>query len=73
MLQNWSLISSHEKPVSVQTIRRTIKKQGLNGREARKKPFINMRNRKLRREFAVNHIKKDESWWNDVIFLDVRR
>ena len=29
-----------------------------------------MRNRKLRIEFAVNHLKKDQSWWNDVIFLD---
>ena len=29
-----------------------------------------MWNRKLRIEFAVNHLKKDESWWNDVIFLD---
>ena len=35
------------------------KKQGLNGRVARKKPFINMRNRKLRIEFAVYHLKKD--------------
>ena len=43
------------------------KKQGLNGRVARKKPFINIRNRI---EFAVNHLKKDDSWWNDVIFLD---
>ena len=37
------------------------KKQALNGRVARKKPFINMRNRKLRLEFAVNRSKKDES------------
>ena len=29
-----------------------------------------MRNLKLRIEFAVNHFKKDESWWNYVIFLD---
>ena len=29
-----------------------------------------MRNRKLRIEFAVHHLTKDESWWNDVIFLD---
>ena len=29
-----------------------------------------MRNQKLRRKFAINHLKKDESWWNDVIFRD---
>ena len=33
----------------------------LNRRVARKNPFINMRNRKLRLEFAVNRSKKDES------------
>ena len=52
-LQNWSLNSSPNH-----------KKQVLNGRVARKKPFINMRNLILRIEFAVNHLKNDESWWN---------
>ena len=32
-----------------------------------------MRNRKLGIEVAVNHLKKDESWRNDVIFLDEKR
>ena len=32
-----------------------------------------MRYRKLRIEFASNHLKKDENWWNDVIFLDVSK
>ena len=54
------LFTKHEKTVSGQTIRGTIKKQGLNDRVARKNPFIN---RKLRKEFAGNHLKKDESWW----------
>ena len=29
-----------------------------------------MRNRKQRIEFALNHLKKEESWRNDVISLD---
>ena len=29
-----------------------------------------MRYRKLRIKFAVNHLKKTESGWNDVIFQD---
>ena len=51
------LFTENEKTASAQTIRRTVK-QGLNGRVARKKPFINMRNRKIRIEFTVNHFKK---------------
>lgn len=64
------LFDEHEKTVSAQTVRRIIKKYGYNGRAARKKPFINLRNRKVRLNFAMEHINKDPSWWNDVIFLD---
>lgn len=59
-----------KKQISASTIRRTIKAYGYNGRVARKKPFINMRNRKIRVNFAKEHKNKDASWWDDVIFAD---
>lgn len=58
------------KKVNPETIRRVLRKQGYNGRVARKKPFINDRNRKRRLKFALEYRLKDESWWNDVIFCD---
>jgi len=64
------LFADHGKTVSAQTVRRTIKKQGYNGRVARKKPLLSERNRKLRENFAKEYAKKDQSWWDDVIFLD---
>ncbi|XP_065679858.1 uncharacterized protein LOC136094166 [Hydra vulgaris] len=38
--------------VSVQTVRRCLKKQNFHRRVARKKPFISKKNRKARLEFA---------------------
>jgi len=64
------IFADHGKTVSAQTVRRTIKKQGYNGRVARKKPLLSERNRKLRENFAKEYAKKDQSWWDDVIFLD---
>jgi len=56
--------------VSSQTIRRTLKENGYNGRVARKKPYISKTNRVKRLEFAKNHRFKDESFWEKVIFTD---
>lgn len=64
------VFSTYGKNVHPQTIRRVIQSEGYNGRVARKKPFINERTRKARLNFAKEHIKKHETWWNDVIFLD---
>ena len=58
------------KSISESTARRIIKRQGYNGRVARKKPFVNLVNRRNRLNFAKEHIQKDVSWWDDVIFLD---
>lgn len=58
------------KSISESTIRRIIKKEGYNGRVARKKPFVNLTNRQNRLHFAKEHINKDVNWWDDVIFLD---
>ncbi len=53
-----------------QTISKVIREEGFNGRIARKKPFINEVNRKRRLDFAREHVFKDSSYWNSVIFCD---
>lgn len=58
------------KKVCPETIRRVIRRSGYNGRIARKKPYISEVNRKKRLQFAKEHVDKDESWWEDVIFAD---
>ena len=37
---------------------------------ARKKPYVNERNRRKRLKFAKEFISKEEKWWKDVIFAD---
>lgn len=59
-----------KKVVSAQTIRRTIKSHGFNGRIARKKPFISETNRKKRVKFAQDHEHHGDSFWNHVLFTD---
>lgn len=59
-----------EKRVNPETIRRIIRREGYNGRIARKKPFINERNRKIRLQFAREHYLKEDKWWHDIIFCD---
>ena len=50
------------------TIRRVLKEAGYNGRVARKKPYINETNRKKRLIFLNQYVRKEETWWNNVIF-----
>jgi transposase len=64
------LFEELHKKVSPQTIRKTIIEAGYNGRIARKKPFINERNRRKRVKFAKEYIKKPPTYWNDVVFAD---
>lgn len=56
--------------VSSETVRRVIRKNGLNGRIARKKPFISEVNKKKRIEFAKKYKKEDQTFWNNVLFTD---
>lgn len=46
-----------KKDVNPETIRRVLRRDGLHGRIARKKPFINERNRKRRLEYAREYYK----------------
>ncbi|GFU04227.1 transposable element Tc1 transposase [Trichonephila clavipes] len=58
------------RSVSVETVRRVLRKAGYNGRVARKKPLIGKRNRVKRLKFAKEHILKPQQFWNEVIFSD---
>ena len=53
-----------------ETVRNILRKNNYNSRTARKKPWISEVNRKKRITFAKEHIYKDETFWNGVIFSD---
>lgn len=59
--------------VSSQTARRVLYRAGLNGRTARKKPFISEQNRKKRLAFAKEHMGKDFSFWSRVSLIRVNK
>lgn len=59
-----------KKQVHPSTIRRILRREGLHGRIARKKPFINDRNRKRRLQFAREYVLKEDMWWEDCLFSD---
>lgn len=55
---------------NAETIRRVLRKDGVNGRIARKKPFVSLKNKKIRLQFAHSYAGKDFSFWKNVIFTD---
>lgn len=61
---------SLNKNVHPETIRLVLRKKNLHGRVARKKPFINKRNRIKRLKFAKAYKNNDFSFWNQVLFSD---
>ncbi|OXA40728.1 Transposable element Tcb1 transposase [Folsomia candida] len=58
------------KKASPKTIRRILNEDGLKNFRAKKKPFISKRNIKKRMDFAKEHIHKDQSFWNKVLWSD---
>lgn len=56
-----------KKQISVETVRRTLRRDGYHGRVCRKKPYISKVNRQKRLEFAKEFINYDENFWNNVI------
>ncbi|CAK9801095.1 Transposable element Tc1 transposase [Anthophora plagiata] len=58
------------KVVCAQTVRNGLHNVGLCGRTARKRPFINERNRLKRLEFAKAYVDKPLEFWKHVIFSD---
>lgn len=55
---------------SIRTIRRRLQAAGLNGRRPVKKPFISIKNRKARVEWAKAHLNWTRQQWSDVIWSD---
>ena len=62
--------NSFHKVVSAETCRRVLRRHKFNGRVARKKPYINEKNRLKRLAFAKEHIGKVDGFWESVIFSD---
>ncbi|CAK9818393.1 Transposable element Tc1 transposase [Anthophora quadrimaculata] len=58
------------KEVSAQTVRNVLHSAEIYGRAARKKPFINEKNREKRFGFAKIYINKTMEFWKTVIFSD---
>ncbi|GFU66761.1 HTH_Tnp_Tc3_2 domain-containing protein [Trichonephila clavipes] len=58
------------RSVSAETVRNVIRYAGYSSRVARKKPFINIKNKKKRLEFAKTHQLKTDNFWKKVIFSD---
>lgn len=53
-----------------ETIRRVLRAHDLNGRVARKKPFISPKNKLARLNFAKAHVSMTHDFWKTVIFAD---
>lgn len=59
-----------QKPISVETIRRVLRRKEFHGRVSRKKPFISKVNKAKRLEFAQKYGSKDPKFWKKVLFTD---
>ncbi len=58
------------RPVSAQTIRRTLHQIGLHGCRLRRKPLLKMMHKKARKQFAEDKQTKDMYYWNHVLCSD---
>uniref|UniRef100_A0A1I7WK88 HTH_Tnp_Tc3_2 domain-containing protein n=1 Tax=Heterorhabditis bacteriophora TaxID=37862 RepID=A0A1I7WK88_HETBA len=58
-----------ECSLSVSSIRRRLVEAGLNGRIARKKPLVSLKNRRARVAFAREHLTWSTADWTKVVFL----
>lgn len=64
------LESIYRIKLSVWTVRRRLREFGLMGRVARKKPFVSLKNRRARLEFARAHLNWTTAQWRRVFFTD---
>jgi hypothetical protein len=58
------------QPLSSQTVRRSLKKAGLEAVVKKKKPFLSKRHRKARMDFATTHLYWTVEDWKQVIWSD---
>ena len=58
------------KSINESTVRKILKKSGLKGYYAVKKPYINKKNKAKRLKFAKTYITKPQSFWNNILWSD---
>ncbi|KAJ4447089.1 hypothetical protein ANN_09078 [Periplaneta americana] len=64
------VLEEFSKQVGAEIIRRDLRKEWFNGRVCRTKPYINEINKRMRLQFAREHVHKEENWWDVVMFAD---
>ena len=64
------LLRSSNIKVTPETVRKTIIKLGYRSRVPRKKPLVNLVNRKKRLAFAYEYQNASSEFWENVIFSD---
>lgn len=65
-----NVAGSRDVHLTPQTVRNVLKNDGYNGRNARKKCYVSLVNKKKRLNFAVQHADKPQTYWNKVIWSD---
>ena len=61
------------KPVSAQTIRRTLHQIGVHGCHPRRKPLLKSIHKKASKQFAEDMSTKHMDYWNNVLWSDVMK
>jgi transposase len=56
--------------VSAQTIRRTLRNEGLHARTPRRTPLLSPKNKKSRLQYAKSHVDKPQKFWDCVLWTD---
>uniref|UniRef100_A0A8C5N0N9 Transposase n=1 Tax=Leptobrachium leishanense TaxID=445787 RepID=A0A8C5N0N9_9ANUR len=56
--------------VSAQTIRRTLRNEGLHARTPRRTPLMSPKNKKSRLQYAKSHVDKPQKFWDSVLWTD---
>ncbi|CAH1979621.1 unnamed protein product [Acanthoscelides obtectus] len=58
------------RPISTRTVRRRLQEVGLNGRKARKKPWLSDKNKKARYKWALKYKSFTEEDWSNIVWSD---
>ncbi|XP_073491836.1 uncharacterized protein [Aquarana catesbeiana] len=67
-----SLNSTRKTPVSTSTVKRRLRDFGLQGRVAKKKPYLRLANKRKRLRWAKEHRQWTEEDWKKVLWTDAK-